>query len=74
MVYGLKFFDSDSTPVFAGCTRLRSDSETFVSFALRLLLKLHIDCYKLYKKCSKLDPCSLQLRLFVNKMQLRLHS
>jgi len=33
-----------------------SDSETFVSLAIRLLLKLQIECYnKLYNKCLKID-------------------
>jgi len=33
---------------------LRSDSETFVSFALQLLLKLQIACYKLFKNYVKI--------------------
>jgi len=36
--------------------RLSSNQETFASFALQLLIKLEMECYKLFKKCSKNDP------------------
>jgi len=38
--------------------QLRSHSETFFSFALRLLCKLQIECCNLFKKCSKNDSGS----------------
>ena len=41
------------TPLPFSLNILRSDFETFASYALRLLLKLQIECFKLYKKCLK---------------------
>jgi len=47
-VQSLKFLTP--TPLLLSLNILSSDSETFLSFALQLLLKLQIECYKLFKK------------------------
>ena len=68
----LKFFTPTPLLLSVNILRLRTNSKTFVSFALRLLLKLEIEWYKPRRKCSKITPAPL--RLFVKKKQLRLHS
>ena len=44
-----------------------SDSETFLCFALRVLLKFRIECYKLFKICSKNDSGSTKAPSFREK-------
>jgi len=51
-----KFFTPYPLLFSLNTLRLRSDSKTFVCFELWLLLKLQIECYKLFKICSKNYP------------------
>ena len=61
----LKFFTPTPLLLSVNILRLRTNSKTFVSFALRLLFKLEIEWYKPRRKCSKITPAPL--RLFVKK-------
>ena len=61
----LKFFTPTPLLLSVNILRLRTNSKTFVSFALRLLFKLEIEWYKPRRKCSKITLAPL--RLFVKK-------